>query len=629
MLDFLQQYENNTIWETLITYDFSNKNHRHFSSLFQYVKQKITSLKVSDGMNGFYQWKKAHRLHQFFNHLDLIVPKESKQRLLTQNEQLWEVIAGENTKQLFKKVKKFIHSQALDNFYKEMFGYEHHCIKKESIVEKIEETKSLFEKNSKQSKAYYYFPESKKSILNNFSSLTLSKAKKVAEKKGWNGYCFILNYINTYKLLTYISDRTTRKKVYNKFVNSMNNCDFQLENQKLLNKGLILKKQLAQCYGYKNYSDLVTSKYLITMNQTEKLLNNTEQQMHFIMEKSNNIMLDLFKKDGFNDNLQVWDFSYYQRKFRNMYIANTKFENHFHFKITFPKILKQMEKLFNVSINYIGTFNNNETYQVTDNVDKRKSAYWVVNVHSKKNIKTAFQSDFVRYANLGDQYVPWMQFIHLNVNKNGKMGFVNVKNIIHELGHAFHSFFSKNEKGKDNFGWDLVELPSQFLENLTYRYDFMSKISSSSYLSKKLYKREIQNYAFNDVLYLNEKIIDFKNSLLLNKNLNSYSNKKNFKKITLDCHLVGNYYNPFYETEHFSNSFESDYFANYVYFFSESIAKNLNLIYSENDFRQVFKNFSLDKNCFKNFIASHMNVTKIDLVKMFDYSLFDKNYLIK
>lgn len=629
MVDFLQQYDENKIWKTLVTYDFSNKNHRNFTSLFHHVKQKLQLLTVADGILAFYEWKKAHRLYQFFNNIELFVPRESTQWIFTQNEQLWDVVAGDHVNQLFKKIKKVIKNPELQNFYKDMFGYQRNFAQKEKIVEKIEETKTLFEENSKNSKAYYYFPESKKYLLDNFSSVTLSKAKKVAQKKGWNGYCFILNYNNVYKLLTFISDRNTREKIYHKFNASMKKCEFQLENQKLLNKGLILKKQLAQCYGYKNYSDLVTSKYMVTMYQTEKLLEETEKQMQLMMAKPNSIMLDLFKKDGFNDNMKMWDFSYYQRKLRNMFIANTKIENHFQFDITFPKILKQMEKVFNVSIQCIDKVKGNEIYQVSDNLDKTKVAYWVIAPYSRKNEKNPYEIDFVRYAQLGKDFVPWIQFMYLQLNKNGKMNFLNIKNTIHELGHAFHSFFSNNENGKKNFGWDLVELPSQFLENLAYRYDFMAKITSSNYLSKKLFKREIQNYTFNDILYLYEKVIDFKTSFALNKNINPYSNKKIIKQMTLHRHLVGNYYNPFSETEHFSNSFETDYFANYVYFFSENIAKNLNLIYKEKDFRTVFKNFDLDKNKFKEFISSHMKVTDIDLVKQFDYSLFDKNYNVQ
>jgi Zn-dependent oligopeptidase len=625
MNDLIQKYEDNTIWNHLVVYDFANKNHRNFAPLFEHIKNKLQNIKFSDGILGFYELKKAHRFYQFFNNLYLIVPKESQQWISTQNNQLWNIINSDFIKSNLNKLKKNFKNQELNVFFKSIFGgYQRNYIKKEKIVEKINEIKYQFEKNSKKIKAYYYFPESKKHILENFSALTISKAKKAANKRGWNGYYFTLNSDNVYKLLTYISHRKVRQQIYNKFNKSMNNCYFQIENQKLLNKSLILKKKLANYYGYNDYSDLVTSKYIITLNQTQKLLDKAKKQINQLITYYYELMQDMFKEDGYlNEDMQPWDFSYYKRKLKNKYYINTKIEEYFQFDITFPKILKQMEKLFNVSIKYINTVQKNQIYEVKDKFNNRKSAYWIVAPYLRKNEKTAYEIDLVDYANLGNNYIPWVQFIYLNLNKNGKMSFINIKNTIHEIGHAFHSFFSQNETLKETFAWDLIELPSQFLENLAYRYNFMAKISSSNYFSKKIFKQEIKNYTFNDIFYLNEKIIDFKTAFELNKNIKPYSNKKIIKQITLKRHAVGNYYNPYFESENFFNSYEIDYFSNYVYFFSENIAKQLNLIYKEKDFRQIFNNFDLDKKTFKEFIQSNIKITEINLEKMLNYNIFD------
>lgn len=629
MTSLVQKYEDNAIWYELVNYDFSNENHRNFAPLFDFIKKKIENLNSTQGIEAFYQWKKAHRFYQFFSHLNLIVPRESKQWITTQNDQLWDCIAGETTKLTFRKIKNQLKNAEVSFFFKTIFGgYQKNSVEKEQIVEKIEDTKKLFEKNSLKSKAYYFIPFNKRELLENFSSQTLFRAKKAAEKKKWHGYYFTLNYDTVYKLMTYISNRETREEIYHKFTDSMKSCQFQNENQKLLNKGLILKKKLANFYGYENYSDLVTSKYMVTVKQTQTFLDESERQLDSIMEESNELMFKMFQEDGFIDEMKPWDFSYYQRLFKLKYIENTKFEEHFKFDITFPKILKQMEKLFNVSIQYINTVQNNQVYEIKDNLNRRKSSYWVVAPYSRKSDKTPYEMDLVEQAQIGKDYIPWIQYVYLHLHKNGKMSFLNVKNTIHEIGHAFHSFFSQNEKSQETFGWDLIELPSQFLENLAYRYEFLSKVSSSSYFSKKLFKKEMKNYTINDIFYLNEKIIDFKTSFELNKNINLYSNKKIINKMTKNRHSVGNYYNPFNESEHFSNSYECDYFANYVYFFSENIAKQLNLIYKEQDFRKVFKNFDLDKKSFKQFIQSKIDVSKVDLIKMFSYDLFDNKFKV-
>lgn len=626
MNDLIQKYEDNSIWLELVNYDFSNKNHRNFAPLFEHVKNKVSTLSIALGIQSFYEWKKAHRLYSFLRHVYLIVPKESNQWITTQNESLWEIVGGDNSYNLFRKLKNQLKTPELTFFFKSIFGgYKKNSIEKDKIVEKINETRILFEKNITKSKTYYFIPKSKKYILKNFSSNTLFKARGAAMKNKLDGYYFTLNYTTVYKLLTFIPYREVREEIFKKFNESMHSCEFQSENQKLLNKGLILKKNLANYYGHKNYSTLLASKYMVTLNQTEKFLNESERQINEIMNKSTDLMLTMLKEDGFNDTIQPWDFSYYQRLLRAKYFVDTKIEEHFLFDVTFPKILNQMEKLFNVSITYLNTVQQNMIYEIKDNLNIKKSSYWIIAPYARKNT-TAFEMDFVDHANLGKDNIPWIQFIYLNVAKNGKMPFLTVKNTIHEMGHAFHTFFSQNEKSKETFGWDLIELPSQFLENLAYRYEFLAKITSSPYLSKKLFKQEMKNYTFTDIFYLKEKIIDFKTSFELNRNVNPYSNKKIIQKLTDNRHSVGNYYNPFYEAEHFSNSYESDYFSNYVYFFSENIAKQLNLIYKEQDFRTIFVKFDLDKKSFKKFIQSKVNVCDVDLVQMFSYNLFDKSF---
>lgn len=625
MVDLIQQYNENNIWHELVNFDFSNKNHKNFSPLFEHIKEKISSLDISLGINAFYEWKKAHRFYYFFKSINIIIPRESKQWLATQNEALWNIIAGEPSQNLFRKLKNELKNPDLTSFFNSIFGtYNKYSVEKEAIVEKMQEVQILFENNIKKSKNYYFIPFNDKIILKNFSPQTLFKAKNLALKNDLDGYYFVLNYDNVYKLLTYISSREIREDVYIKFNEFMNSCQFQKENQKLLNKGLILKKTLANVYGHKNYSNLVASKYMVTLNQTQKFLNESERQLNLIMNQSNILMLEMFHSDGFVGDIQPWDFSYYQRLLRIKYVIDTKIENHFQFDITFPKILKEMEKIFNVSIKYINQINSNEIYEIKDNLNVKKTAYWIVAPFLRKNETTPYEVDMVKCTNIGEKNIPWIQFIYLNLKKNRKMNFLNVKNTIHELGHAFHSFFSDSAKSKETFGWDLIELPSQFLENLAYRYSFLSKISSSTYFSKKIFKQEIKNYTFNDIFSLNEKIIDFQTSFDLNKNINSYSNKKIIKKLTQHRHSVGNFYNPFNEAEHFVNSYERDYFANYVYFFSGNIAKQLSLLYNEKDFRKIFKTFDLDKQSFKNFIQSKINITNINLVEMFNHTLFDK-----
>ena len=625
MSELIQNYENNKIWLTLVSYDFSNENHKNFSPLFAHIKNKLENLDINNPMGSFHEWKKAHRFYQFFSNISYIIPNENKKWLETQTNNIWESIASEDIKLFFKKVKATVNNTELNFFFNNIFGKQQkNLIVKEKIVEKLELAEKKFKANTKKSNVFHFVPKAQRYILGDLASSVLVKAQRKALIKGWNGYFFSLDLDTVWKLLAFIPYRQIREEVYKKFISSMQSCEFLQENQVLLNKGLILKKQLANLYGFENYTDLVISKYIITEKQTLALLNESETQIDIMLGQSNTEIEKMFHDDGFTGEMQPWDVSFYQRLYRKKHYLNNDFQKHFLFNQTFPKMLKQIQKIFNVSIKFLNNVNGNYVYHVSDNIDK-KEAFWMIQPFKRKKESTPYQVNLADYSHIGaNKSIPWIQFIYLNLNKNMQMSFLNVKDTMHEIGHAFHSFFSKNEKMKENFGWDLIELPSQFLENRAYSYDFLKKISSSDYFSKKTFDAEIKNYSFADIFYFKERIIDFKTSFEINKKVNPYSNKKLIKEMTINRHAVGNYYNPFHDTEQFSNRFESDYCSNYVYYFSENIAKNLNLLFTDKEFRGLFKHFDLDKKSFKQFISNKMDVTNINLKKFFNYHQFNK-----
>src|SRR5258708_10721444 len=67
---------------------------------------------------------------------------------------------------------------------------------------------------------------------------------------------------------------------------------------------------------------------------------------------------------------------------------------------------------------------------------------------------------------------------------NGKaqtISHYDLTTLFHEFGHGVHELLSKVEKGSlggSHVQWDGVELPSQFMENFCWDYDYILRLTS-------------------------------------------------------------------------------------------------------------------------------------------------------
>jgi Zn-dependent oligopeptidase len=455
-------------------------------------------------------------------------------------------------------------------------------------------------------------------FLEGLSPQLKNKAKNLAIKKNKDGFLFYLNDDFTYSLLSQLKNRVLRQRIYLKFNDLTKNSKQLSENLKILKKVYLLKNKLAKEKGYTNYKDLVLSNYLLDNEKTTKYLdileNKNEKQLELVYDE----ILNLFEKDGYNkDDFQPFDLLFYINKFKNSFY-DKKLKNYFPIEQTIYKSLKEIGNIFDLTFKKISQDENNIYYKITDNLAEREGVL-KINIGSSSSV---YEIDFSTINSTSSGNIPQVSLINLGLEKNTQyLSFYNLKNFFHEMGHFLHSFFSYNINNcivnvvnGYKLSWDLIETPSQLLENLIFNKDFVSKISSNNNEDFKIqYENTLSKFFKLSSFYLQENII-------MNKTiLNLYENVKTNKKISSINNILKNN-NIFYlaglDSSHLNYNYKTDYIINssHVYLFSEQLACQLINKYKVSEFRYIYENiFNNNLDDANQLIKKETNVNKIDL----------------
>lgn len=335
-------------------------------------------------------------------------------------------------------------------------------------------------------KVYIYIRETDTESLLGLNESALNTGKYNAEKRKRKGYMFFLDESTVNYLLRSAQSEKLRKAVYEKITRGF---EPRSTNVRILSSILRSKKKIAETLGAKTYIDLVSKKH--TLN-TEKKISN------FIKEVQNETLPDFqkriaeVKEEAGGIDLKPWDCLYFYDKVQQKYIHDENTHEYFEYNKTLSNILEKLSSEFNVKIEEQKGLGEARIFHVKDQ-EHDKHAYLIIS--KCNNFETnSYQMDLVKQDNLTHSF-KGVSFIQLqNENTHGNkalLEFNDVAIIVHELGHFFHAFYGEGDFAYDKFKMeqDLIELPSQFLEQKCKDYEFMKSISSH-YKTEELLPKE-------------------------------------------------------------------------------------------------------------------------------------------
>ncbi len=375
-----------------------------------------------------------------------------------------------------------------------------------------EDKQKLEEINLKLSKLSNQFSQNLLDATNNYELIVnnpsdvkgipkndLEQARvKIDGKDVWK---FTLQMPSYIAYLTYGPNREFREKLYKAYNTRAP------QNQEIIEDILKLKDEKANLLGFNSYAEYALQTR--DANSEDEVLNFLYELLNSAKNSAKEELKELeeFAKEIDNiDALAPFDTAYYseQLKKRKFNFDESQTKPYFETYSVLDGLLKLTSKLFNVefketktstwieSVKVYDIYENNKLFgRVYFDLESRESKRGGAWMHN-------WQSHFIdkdKKEQLASAFVV-CNFPTSTKETPSLLRHSDVVTLFHEMGHAIHHLFSKVSErsisGIEGVAWDVVEFPSQFLENFAYEAKIL-KGFANHYKSGKPISDELLN----------------------------------------------------------------------------------------------------------------------------------------
>lgn len=362
-------------------------------------------------------------------------------------------------------------------------------------------------------------------LLSGLSPLDKQIAKEAAQAKGLPGYLFTLEQPSYITVVTFADSRDFRREMYTAYTTRSSDQGphaGQWDNTTVMHDILLCRKKLAQLLGYPTYAEL---------SLVPKMAKEPQEVLHFLnrlvlasIDKAREefAALQKFAEENYGiEKLEAWDLAYVSEKLREARydISQESLRPYFPADTVIAGLFGIVKKLFGIVIeedkNIDVWHDDVRFFTIYDEVGEVRGHFYL-DLYARSNKRGGAWMDEcrVRRAVNGTIQVP-IAFLTCNFNRpvGGKPALFNheeVETLFHEFGHGLHHLLTKiNHSGVSGINgvpWDVVEMPSQFLENWCWEKESIALISrhyeTGESLPDDVYKKMIAAKNFQSAMQM-------------------------------------------------------------------------------------------------------------------------------
>ena len=441
--------------------------------------------------------------------------------------------------------------------------------------------------------------------LDRLSADRIAAAKEAAESRGHEGM-YLLNITNTTRvpILSSLNDRELRREIWEASAYRGVGEDGGIDNRPIVLELTQLRAERAELLGYENYATFALEPQTAQSPQNvlsmlsdliPAVVSNTESEAELITE--------MMREDGIDDELQPWDWEFYAEKVRKAEYDIDESEVRPYFELN--RVLKDgvfyaMNRLYGITFEErfdLPLYHPEvRTFDVFDHDGTQLGLFYADYFSRDSKRGGAWMSSFVSQSHLLGQKPVIINVLNITPPAEGEpalISFDNVTTMFHEMGHAVHGLFSDVEypsHSGTSVPRDFVEFPSTFEEDWSIHPDVLQNYAihheTGEQIPQDLLDRVIAardfNQGFDTYEYLGATLVDMEWHLLsrdeIPNDVEAFENAS-LVKHNLDWHVVP----PRYKSPYFSHIFSGGYSANYyAYIWSEILAADAFAFMREN-----------------------------------------------
>ncbi len=308
---------------------------------------------------------------------------------------------------------------------------------------------------------------------------TIEAAAMAAEEKKLPGWLFTLHAPSYLPFLKYADNRKLREKMFRAYTSRANQNN-AYDNKEIIKKMVSLRLEKAQLLGYNTYAEYVL---------TDRMAENTENVFAFLGEllsaslpfaqAEKKEVEEFARNQGFCEELQRWDWSYYSNKLKQEKYAldDELLKPYFQLENVQKGVFDLAHKLYGLTfreMNHLPKYHEDiKTFEVYDSNQQFLAILYTDFFPRESKSGGAWMTEFRGQSKYQGKDIRPQVSIVMNFSKptNSKpslLTFDEVTTFLHEFGHALHGMLSQctyNSTAGTNVYRDFVELPSQIMEN--------------------------------------------------------------------------------------------------------------------------------------------------------------------
>ncbi|TVR77083.1 MAG: hypothetical protein EA409_12365 [Saprospirales bacterium] len=381
------------------------------------------------------------------------------------------------------------------------------------IRSRLSELSTLFDQNVTMDRDRTFFHLTKEEDLAGLPEMVIATAAAYASSNNTNGWAFPISGPSTGDFIRYSDKRTSREQLLKlswQIGNNPNEFNNLGNAQEILN----LRLEMAQLLGYKSYAEYVLEERMAeTPEQVMTFLKTFKDKVKTIAEKEIENLHAFAISQGFDDVIRHWDFSYYNRKYREgIYEFNPD-----EVKPWLPVAHVLNETFSMVSDMWGLEFRENQSlpkmhpqmlpYEVFDSNGDVKAVLYLDLYERVGKTGGAF-AGAIRTQNkeIGHNEIPWVglvcNFRNPSEDAEAFLSLDELHTFLHELGHALHLILSdvtyRILSGTNIKYRDFVEVPSMLLQKWAYEPDFLARVGRHYQTGEALSQEMIDKIIFNE-----------------------------------------------------------------------------------------------------------------------------------
>jgi oligopeptidase A len=351
------------------------------------------------------------------------------------------------------------------------------------IMQQLAAQQAKFEQNVMDATDAFEHHATDRTALAGLPQFVLDRAAALAAERGLQGYLLRLDPPTYQTVLAHAESPSLREKYYQAWVTRASDRGphaGQFDNSALIEEILALRHEAAQLVGFKTFAEFsLATKMAESPRRVIEFLRDLAQRSRAVAREELAMLTEYAGRK-----LESWDVNFYAERLKQekLKLAEEELRPYFPLPRVLDALFKLAGTLFDLRVTEArppDVWHDSVRYYELKRADGTLVGSFFTDLFARPNKRGgAWMNGCVSRAKVnGGSQAP---IAHLVCNFNSPSGdtpslltHMEVVTLFHEFGHALHHLLTEVDypsvAGTNGVAWDAVELPSQFLENFTWR----------------------------------------------------------------------------------------------------------------------------------------------------------------